>query len=127
MLPKTIPLREIERSIAINCAIDHKSGKPLQLTKWQGLTNQGLGRCIFLYIATNAGYNPEEIRDYLNMADKEYQDKSAIIDEFYDNGKFLFETMGHTAGYLETRDTYLFFYRKLVLAQNYLRYRFGEG
>jgi len=125
MLPKKIPLREIERSIAINCAIDKKSNKPLQLTKWQGLTNQGLGRCIFIYIAQNCGYNPEEICDYLTIQDFEYAQKAAILEEFYTNGKYLFETIGHTAGYLETRDTYLFFYRKLVLAQNYLRYRFS--
>lgn len=125
MLSKTIPLREIERSIAINCAIDRKSNKPLQLTKWQGLTNQGLGRCIFMYIALHSGYNQAEICDYLTMAKHEYDAKFNILDEFYTNGKFLFETVGHNAGYLETRDTYLFFYRKLVLAQNYLRYRFS--
>lgn len=126
MQTKNITLREIQRSIAINCALDHKSGKALQLTKWQGLTNQGLGRCIFIYIAIQAGYTPEAIRDYLSMTEQEYLQKAGILDEFYDNGKLLFETIGHTAGYMETRDTYLFFYRKLVLAQNYLRWRFGE-
>lgn len=125
MSPKTIPLGEIERSITINCAIDKKSNKPLQLTKWQGLTNQGLGRCIFIYIALQSGYNQVEICDYLTMAKHEYDAKAGIINEFYAHGKFLFETVGHSAGYLETRDTYLFFYRKLVLAQNYLRYRFS--
>jgi hypothetical protein len=125
MTQNKIPLREIERSIAINCAIDYKSNKPLQLTKWQGLTNQGLGRCIFLYIAKRQGYNKEEICDYLTMNIQEFEQKAAILQELHDNGKMLFETIGHTATYLETRDACLFFYRKLVLAQNYLRYRFG--
>lgn len=125
MPQKIISLREIERSITINCAIDKKANKVLQLPKWQGLNNQGIGRCIFIYIAHNSGYNQEEICDYLNIKADEYLRKAAIVGELYNNGKLLFESIGHTAGYLETRDTYLFFYRKLVLAQNYLRYRFG--
>lgn len=124
-MAKIIPLREIERSIAINCTIDQKSQKPLQLPKWQGLNNQGLGRSLFIYIAKNCGYNKEEICDYLTMNPVEYDDKFSTLDEFYKNGKQLFETIGHTAGYMETRDNYMFFYRKLVLAENYLKYRFG--
>lgn len=124
-MSKLIPLREIERSIAINCALDQKSQKALQLPKWQGLNNQGLGRCIFIFIALKAGYEKEEICDYLNLNVKEYDQKQQILEEYYNNGKHLFETIGHTAGYQETRDTYMFFYRKLVLAENYLRYRFN--
>lgn len=122
---KYIPLWEIERSIAINCAIDRKALKPLQLPKWQGLTNQGVGRCIFIYIATFCGYNQEEVCDYLTIADQEYKDKVGMLEELYAHGKLLFETLGTDAGYLETRDTYLLFYRKLILAKNYLRFRFN--
>lgn len=118
-------MREIERSIAINCTIDLKSNKALQLPKWQGLTNQGLGRSIFMFIALKAGYNKEEICDYLAMNPVEYDQKEKTLAEYYSNGKHLFDTVGHTAGYQETRDNYMFFYRKLVLAENYLRYRFN--
>jgi hypothetical protein len=126
MQPKKIPLREIERSITINCAIDHKSKKALQLPKrYQGLTNQGLGRCIFIYLAQQVGYMQEEICDYLTMSDTEFEHKNSIITELYDIGRMLFESTEHPTNYQDTRDNYLFFYRKLVLAQNYLRYRFG--
>lgn len=125
MPTKLIPLREIERSIAINCTIDQKSMKPLQLPKWQGLNNQGLGRSLFIFIAIKAGYNKEEICDYLIMNPTEYDNKQRTLDEYYTNGKELFHTIGHTAGYQETRDHYMFFYRKLVLAENYLKYRFN--
>lgn len=124
-MSKLIPLREIERSIAINCTLDTKSQKALQLPKWQGLNNQGLGRLIFIFIAIKAGYDKEEICDYLTMNPVEYDKKLEILDDYYNNGKHLFDTIGHTAGYQETRDTYMFFYRKLVLAENYLRYRFN--
>lgn len=124
-MSKIIPLREIERSIAINCTIDQKSNKALQLPKWQGLNNQGLGRSIFMFIALKSGYNKEEICDYLAMNSNEYENKLKVLDEYYTNGKELFETIGHTAGYQETRDNYMFFYRKLVLAENYLKYRFN--
>lgn len=123
MAAKKIPLREIERSITINCAIDKKANKPLTLPKWQGLNNQGIGRCIFIFIAKRCDYDQEEICDYLTMATKEYQSKLAILDELFIHGKLLFETVGPHANYQETKDTYLLFYRKLVLAQNYLRYR----
>lgn len=125
MSPNNVSLREIERSISINCAIDKGSGKALQLARWQGLNNRGLGRVIFIYLALQSGHSQEAICDYLDMGDAEYQQTAAIVDEFYTNGRILFETLGHTAGYLETKDAYLFFYRKLVLAQNYLRYRCG--
>lgn len=125
MPPKLIPLREIERSIKINCTIDQKSQKVLQLPKWQGLNNQGLGRCIFIFIALRCGYNKDEICDYLTMNPLEYDQKAETLTEYYTNGKELFETIGHTAGYMETRDNYMFFYRKLVLAENYLKYRFN--
>jgi len=121
-------LREIERSISINCAIDKSSPKTLQLRKWQGQNQylkQGLGRCLFVYIALKSGYNQEEICDYLTMSEQEYLQQAGILDEYYNNGRLLFETIGHKAGYLETKDACLFFYRKLVLAENYLRYRFG--
>lgn len=127
MSPNKIPLREIERSIRINCVIDNKASKSLQLPKWgRGIANQGIARSIFLYLAINSGYNQEEICDYLDITNDEYLDKAASLNEYYTNGKQLFETIGHTAGYLETRDSYLSFYRKLVLAQNYLRYRFSS-
>lgn len=139
MPPKTIPLWEIERSIAINCVLDKNSNKPLQLAKkkWQGLGNQGIARCVFLYIAMNAGYTQEEICDYLTMNDQEFHQKREILTDLYNNGKLQFEAgdqvtpskppeYGHTASYQATKDAYLFFYRKLVLAQNYLRYRFGD-
>jgi hypothetical protein len=122
---KFIPLREIERSITINCTIDQKSNKPLQLPKWQGINNQGLGRSIFIFIALKIGYDKEEICDYLTMNPTEYDTKLAHLDEYYSHGKELFETIGHAAGYQETRDNYMFFYRKLVLAENYLKYRFN--
>lgn len=125
MASKFIPLREIERSITINCTIDQKASKPLQLPKWQGLANQGLGRSIFIFIASHCGYSKDEICDYLTITSNEYDDKFASLNEYYTNGKRLFETIGHTAGYHQTRDNYMFFYRKLRLAENYLKYRFG--
>jgi hypothetical protein len=124
MLPKKIPLREIDRSISINCTIDKKAGKPLQLLKWHTGINQGIGRSIFIYLSHKSGYSPEEICDYLSMTAGEYNQKFEALDDLFHKGNDLFHKAGIDT-YKDTYNTPLIFYRKLMLAQNYLRYRFG--
>ena len=127
MVQNKIPLREIERSITINCAIDKKASKALTLPKWHTGVNQGLARCIFIYIALKCDYSKEEICDYLTITASEYGHKAAVLDVMYSGGRELFNTIGTTPSYHEVNNTYLVFFRRLLLAQNYLRYRFGYG
>lgn len=123
-MPPKISLREIERSISINCNIDKTASKSLQLTKWHTGINQGIGRSIFIYIAHNYGYTPEEICDYLIITNVEYKQKFESLHDLYTKGFELFYKESKDT-YKDTYNTHLIFYRKLVLAQNYLRYRFG--
>ena len=125
MPPNKIPLREIERAITINAAIDQKASKALTFPKWQTGINQGIGRCIFIYIAHKSGYIPDEICDYLTITLAEYDHKFAVLDDLCSKGKELFNCIGNNSSYSDTYNTHLVFYRKLLLAQNYLRYRFG--
>jgi hypothetical protein len=125
MPQKNISLREIERSISVNCAIDRKAFKALTLTRWHTGVNQGIARCIFIYIGLKCGYSSEEICDYLAITGVEYQHKADVLDTMYAGGKELFNTIGATPSYHEMNNTYLVFFRKLLLAQNYLRYRWG--
>lgn len=122
-MQKKIPFREIDRAITVNCAIDYKSNKALQFPKLKGITNQGLGRCIFIYIALQTGYDREEICDYLAMNVNEFDQKEAVLGEMYAAGKILFEGIEPGEG-IEYGENHLLFYRKLLLARNYLRYRF---
>jgi hypothetical protein len=122
-----IPLREIERSITVNCAVDKKANKTLTLYKYQTGVNKGIARCVFIYIAIKCSYNPEEICDYLAITNAEYGHKSAVLADMHDRGRELFTTKGGNFTYADTSCTELIFYRKLLLAQNYLRYRFGYG
>lgn len=122
-----IPLREIERSIAINCAVDKKASKSLTLYNWQTGINRGVARSVFIYIAQNCNYNAEEICDYLAISPDEYRHKAAVLTDLHDKGRDLFNTIGTKITLADTSTTELTFYRKLLLAQNYLRYRFGLG
>jgi len=119
-----IPFAEIDHAIRINSAINDSAPKTLSFKKWQGMNNSGLGLCIFIYIALKVGYTSEEICDYLGMAPGEYKSKERILTDLHDTGRLLFEERGHEASYIETKEAYITFYRKLLLAQNYLRYRF---
>jgi hypothetical protein len=119
-----IPFSEIDRAIRINSAIDERAPKTLSFKKWQGMNNSGLGRCIFIFVATKVGYTPEEICDYLAINMAEFNHKTREVDDLYATGRKLFEDKTHRSGYTETREPYLAFYRKLLLVQNYLRYRF---
>lgn len=123
-----IPLREIEKSITINCAVDKKASKSLTLYNWQTGINRGVARCIFIYIAIKCSYDAEEICDYLAITPDEYRHKAAVLADLHDKGRALFTTIGNKDLTLaDTSTTELTFYRKLLLAQNYLRYRFGYG
>jgi hypothetical protein len=122
-----IPLREIERSITINCAVDKKANKSLSLYNWQTGVNRGVARCIFIYIALKCSYSPDEICDYLAITPEEYGHKAAVLADMHDRGRDIFTTKGNNITYADTSTTELTFYRKLLLAQNYLRYRFGYG
>jgi hypothetical protein len=125
MSPKTISLREIERAIAINATIDKKAGKALQLHKWHRGINQGIGRSIFIYIAKQHGYTKEEVCDYLAIKPDEYDHKVDQLSELYIKGEAIFHSAAINT-YASTCDSHLNFYRKLLLAQSYLRWRFGE-
>lgn len=127
MSAKKIPLREIERSITVNCAVDKKANKALTLYKWQTGVNKGIARCIFIYIALKCSYSQEEICDYLTISADEYHHKLAVLDNMHSTGRDLFNSIGTKYTYADTSTTELIFYRKLLLAQNYLRYRFGYG
>lgn len=120
-----IPLREIERSITINCALDKKASKSLTMYNWQTGVNRGVARCVFIYIAQHCNYNAEEICDYLAITPDEYRHKAAVLTDLHDKGRDLFNTIGTKITLADTSTTELTFYRKLLLAQNYLRYRFG--
>lgn len=125
MSQNKIPLREIERSITINCAIDKKASKALTLHRWHTGVNQGVGRCIFIYIAHKCSYTQEAICDYLAISSDEYNHKAAVLDDMYSGGRELFNSIGAAPSYQEANATYLVFFRRLLLAQNYLRYRWG--
>lgn len=122
-----ISLEAIQSAIKANCVIEKKAIKALTLERQcgQGLSIKGIGRCLFIYIARAAGYTPEEICDYLAINLREYDTKTEALEDLYVTGKKLFENSGNHFTYLETRDTYLFFYRKLVLIRNYLKYRYN--
>lgn len=121
-----VPLREIDKAITLNSVLDQKASKILTLKKWQNGISQGVPRCVFIYIALKAGYSPEEICDYLAINVDEFTAKQAVLPEMYATGLRLFKSSNldtHTGTY----NAQLLFYRKLLLAQNYLRYRCGYG
>jgi hypothetical protein len=121
-----IALREIERAIELNSTIDKTASKVLTLQRLHTGVNQGIPRCVFIYIALKAHYNSEEICDYLAITPNEYSAKEATLAELYDQGREAFTTSSYRDPYSETyHNTPLIFYRKLLLAQNYLRYRCG--
>jgi hypothetical protein len=125
MSQKNISLREIERSIKVNATIDKKAGKALQLHKWHRGINQGIGRSIFIYIARQHDYTQEAICDYLAIKPDEYNHKVDQLSELYTKGEAIFHSPA-IHDYASTCDSHLNFYRKLLLAQSYLRWRFGE-
>src|SRR6266581_955080 len=126
MLPKLIPLQEIDKAIRINCVIDNHALKALTLKKHHGVNNKGVGRGLFIYVAVKCGYAKEEICDYLAITEQEFDQRTAALEGYYTQGKLLFDTIGASADYHETANTYVFFYRKLVLVNNYLRYKYNE-
>lgn len=123
-MAKTIPLGEIDKAIRLNCAIKPGASKALTLKVWQGVNNSGLGRCLFIYIALNAGYEKDAICDYLGINEHEFEQKSNNLPELYANGRLLFESFDGKSNYQDSRDGDLFFYRKLILICNYLRFRY---
>lgn len=118
-----IPLQEIDKSIRINCQIDHKAFKHLTLTKEGGAKNQGIGRRLFIYVALKAGYDQEQICDYLCITTNEFDNKVKTLNDFYRTGKYLF--LNRMTDNMERDESCLLFYRKLVLVGNYLRFRYN--
>lgn len=124
LMANKISLREIERAIALNSVLDKKASKALTLLKWQNGITQGIPRCVFIYIALKCGYNQEEICDYLAITFEEYNAKAAVLEDLRIKGRDAFTDTSHNS-YTNAFHTPLLFYRKLLLAQNYLRYRCG--
>lgn len=121
MSSNKITLTDIDGAIKANCSIEYNAPKPLTIKKWKGQNNGGIGRSLFIYIALKADYTPEQIYDYLGITPHEYKTKAAVVGDHYNHGKILFE---HAKNQVDPNDTDLFFYRKLILISNYLRYRF---
>lgn len=121
MSTKKITLTDIDKAIKSNCIVEYNAPKALTLKKGKGQPNGGIGRSLFIYFALKIEYTPEEIFDYLGITEHEYKSKSAVLSQMYDNGKLLFE---HPDAQSDVNENELFFYRKLVLIGNYLRYRF---
>lgn len=117
-----IPLQEIYRAIEINSYLDPKALKALTLVKEGSTKNNGIARSVFIFVALKTGYEKEVICDYLAISGGEYDTKVAILDKLYKTGKYFFT---NRISLPEPDGAALLFYRKLLLATNYLRYKYG--
>lgn len=121
-----ITMIRIEEAIRANCIIDTYAEKKLTLVKYAGTKNKGIGRILFMYFAVEAGYGKEDICDYLEMSEDELYGKASRIDHLFAEGKEKFEQVRHPGtsyNFANADDSALFFYRKIRLIENYLRYR----
>lgn len=120
-----VPLLEIDRAIRLNCRIEQHSVKPLTLVKDHGVNNKGVARSLFIYVALRTGYTREQIMDFLGIDVAEYDKQVGNSLEYYRCGRELFYKYRDPGAYRLSKDTYLFFYRKLLLVSNYIKFRYG--
>ncbi len=126
MISQNITLQIIEQSIRKTCVIDDSAEKMLTLVKYMGTKNKGVGRSLFIFIAMQYGFEPEEICDYLRIHREEFNRKWADLDTLYAAGKQKFEKFDKKKVQVEHDETPFFFYRKLRLIYNYLRYTYKK-
>lgn len=119
-----VPLGEIDKAIRMNCRIEEHSIKPLTLVRDQGITNKAVARSLFIYVSLRTGYQQEEVCDYLGISSDEYHKQNNKSLEYYHYGRELFTKYRSGIPYKESKDTHLFFYRKLLLVSNYLKFRY---
>lgn len=118
-----VPLQEIDKAIRINCHIDHSAFKTLTLVKDGNSKNQGVGRLLFIYVASRLGFDREVICDFLAITEAEYNNKTSMLPEIYKTGEYCFTNKRNQLE--EHEESCLVFYRKLLLIGNYLRYKYG--